>query len=248
MIYELSSLRRVIRDGGLKPLPQYIFLYFQHLAWGLRLFFRRRTPQGVTPESALAFTFGPSGKLIVPGQFQSEIRQLAELAYQKKPRVVVEIGTKWGGTLAIWCAIAQPDATLVSIDLPGGIHGGGYARWRALVYRRLAQAGQSLHLLRLDSHRTETREHLKTLLPPGGIDLLFIDGDHTYDGVKMDFEMYSPLVRRGGLVVFHDICVHSPHKECQVDKFWEEIRTQHKSWEYVENPVQTMFGIGVLEL
>jgi predicted O-methyltransferase YrrM len=42
------------------------------------------------------------------------------------------------------------------------------------------------------------------------LDFLFIDGDHTYKGVKEDFEMYSPLVRKGGVIAFHDITKH-PH-------------------------------------
>ena len=37
-----------------------------------------------------------------------------------------------------------------------------------------------------------------------GIDLLFIDGDHTYEGVKGDFELYFPLVNSGGYIVFDD--------------------------------------------
>lgn len=51
------------------------------------------------------------------------------------------------------------------------------------------------------------------------MDFLFIDGDHAYEGVKADFEMYSPLVRKGGLVALHDICVHPPEMDCHVDKF-----------------------------
>ena len=39
----------------------------------------------------------------------------------------------------------------------------------------------------------------------GGIDLLFIDGDHQYASVLTDWLLYSPLVRPGGLVAFHDI-------------------------------------------
>jgi len=42
------------------------------------------------------------------------------------------------------------------------------------------------------------------------LDFLFIDGDHTYEGVKRDFEMYSPLVRNGGIIAFHDIVKHPP--------------------------------------
>lgn len=39
----------------------------------------------------------------------------------------------------------------------------------------------------------------------GGVDLLFIDGDHTYASVLTDWLLYSPLVRPGGLLAFHDV-------------------------------------------
>ena len=39
----------------------------------------------------------------------------------------------------------------------------------------------------------------------GGVDLLFIDGDHQYATVLTDWLLYSPLVKRGGLVAFHDV-------------------------------------------
>ena len=89
---------------------------------------------------------------------------------------------------------------------------------------------------------------MKKLLPPGGIDFLFCDGDHTYEGVKKDYEMYSPLVRKGGLMAFHDICPHSSDQDCGVDQLWREILGKHKSWEHVENRNREMYGIGVLEL
>jgi len=41
----------------------------------------------------------------------------------------------------------------------------------------------------------------------GGLDLLFIDGDHQYASVLMDWLLYSPLVKPGGLVAFHDAAV-----------------------------------------
>jgi len=247
MIYEWSSLRRAIRNGGLKCLPVMFGLYVKHLWWAFR-YFRRRNPQGNTTKSALDFTFGPAGQLIEPSQNWSEIEPLLNTLYQRQPKVVVEIGTKFGGTLAMWCAVAHPEATIVSIDLPGGIHGGGYAYWRTAVYRRFAQPKQTVHLLRRDSHEQSTLEDLKKLLPPGGIDFLFCDGDHTYEGVKKDYEMYSPMVRKGGLMAFHDVCAHSADQNCGVDRLWTEIRGKHQSWEYIEDPKQGMYGIGLIEL
>jgi predicted O-methyltransferase YrrM len=247
MTYELKNAWLTIRGEGFKALPGKILTYFRHIRWAMR-FVGLQLPHGRSPTEILDFSFSDSGKLIAPTQFRSEIQRLAELVHQQKPRTIVEIGTEKGGTLAIWCALADPKATVVSIDLPGGIHGGGYPNWRTLIYRRFALPSQTLHLLRADSHQSKTRDHLKTLLPPDGIDFLFIDGDHTYEGVKMDFDMYSPLVRKGGLVAFHDVSTHPAEKKCDVDKFWREVRTKFKSWEYIDNPKQDRYGIGVLEL
>jgi predicted O-methyltransferase YrrM len=247
MIYELSIAWRTIRREGFKPLFGKILKYFRNVVWGI-YFLLLRKPRGQTPEEIIAFSFDSAGNLIGPSQSRSEILQLATLLHQRKPKVVVEIGTAEGGTLSIWCGVADPKAVIVSIDLPGGVHGGGYPGWKSLVYRRFAKPQQSLHLLRLDSHQPATLEQLKAILPPEGIDFLFIDGDHTYDGVKADFEMYTPLVRRGGLMAFHDICIHLPEVNCNVDKFWREIRTRYRNWEYIENPNQKIYGIGVLEL
>jgi hypothetical protein len=100
MNYEISALFRSIRNEGVLALPKNCLLYVRHISWALR-YFRRRTPQGTSPEEALKFTFGPAGQLIVPSQHWSEIEPLLQLLSQRKPKVVVEIGTKWGGTLAM---------------------------------------------------------------------------------------------------------------------------------------------------
>jgi predicted O-methyltransferase YrrM len=80
------------------------------------------------------------------------------------------------------------------------------------------------------------------------LDFLFIDGDHTYGGVRSDFEMYAPLVRKGGIVVFHDIVKHPPHLECDVDRFWREIRQRYRHVEIIKDPLQGWAGIGVLHV
>ena len=67
MIYELSGLRRAIRNGGLKCLPAMAWLYLSHIGWALR-YFRHPTPQGSSPKEVLDFTFSPAGQLIVPSQ------------------------------------------------------------------------------------------------------------------------------------------------------------------------------------
>ncbi len=51
------------------------------------------------------------------------------------------------------------------------------------------------------------------------IDVLFIDGDHTYEGVKKDFEKFEPFVKEGGLILMHDVT----HRHFGVRDYWKEI-------------------------
>lgn len=109
--------------------------------------------------------------------------------------------------------------------------------------------GQKLQLIRGDSHQPEMVARLKTILPGDGkVDFLFIDGDHTYEGVKKDFEMYSGLVRAGGLIIFHDIVKHPAELNCQVDRFWQEVKNGRRTREFVHDRNQGTCGIGVVEV
>jgi predicted O-methyltransferase YrrM len=248
MIYEIEIAWRTLRKEGPGPLLKKLRIYVRQLFGGVRFFFLRM-PRQATPTELVDFSFHAAGGLLQTSQVRPEIIQLAEWVGQRRPKTVVEIGTAHGGTLFLWCRLADPQATIVSIDLPGGIHGGGYPYWKSWIYRRFRLARQTLRLLRGDSHRPEMLAQLKSILPGDGkVDFLFIDGDHTYAGVKADFEMYSPLVRPGGLVVFHDICEHPGVADCQVDRFWREVKNERRAREFVDNPNQGNCGIGVIEM
>ena len=78
------------------------------------------------------------------------------------------------------------------------------------------------------------------------IDFLFIDGDHSYEGVKKDFEMYSPLVGSGGIIALHDIVPGPPEYVGGVSKFWKEVKRKFNHMEFVRNKKQQRFGIGIL--
>jgi len=183
---------------------------------------------------------------IMMAQVRSEIEELAKLIQTAAPKRSLEIGTNYGGTLFLLCTLSPPGASVISVDLPAGQFGGGYPRRKMPLYRRFPRNGQQLHLIRGDSHTPETLDRVERLLTGDKLDYLFIDGDHTYDGVKRDFEMYSPLVRSGGMIAFHDIAVHTKEKSCEVDRFWNEIKQRFHHREFVEDPKQGWAGIGVL--
>jgi predicted O-methyltransferase YrrM len=77
------------------------------------------------------------------------------------------------------------------------------------------------------------------------VDVLFVDGDHTLEGVEADFRMYSPLVRNGGIVAFHDIVPGSSEAVGGVPAFWDRVR-DGRSLEFADDWNQGCCGIGVL--
>jgi predicted O-methyltransferase YrrM len=193
-----------------------------------------------------AFSFNYTGLSIRPGQFKNEISQLLKVVENLNAKRVMEIGTAKGGTLFLFCQVANPTAKMISVDLPGGKFGGGYSNSKNRLYKAFAEDNQEITLIRKNTHEMETLDEVKRVLNKQNLDFLFIDGDHTYKGVKEDFEMYSPLVRKGGVIAFHDITKHPSKTECKVNEFWDEIKKNYKFNEFVDNWQQGTYGIGVL--
>jgi predicted O-methyltransferase YrrM len=195
-----------------------------------------------------AVEFAMKNKFISPSQIEAEFRRLAEIIESLRPRTAMEIGTLRGGTLLALCRLSHPEATIISLDLPGGGFGGGYHWFQAAIFRYFPTPGQNLHLIRDDSHKQQSIDKITRILNGWQLDFLFIDGDHTYSGVKRDFEMYSPLVRPNGIVVFHDIAEHPQNTDCEVDRFWNEIKTSFRHEEIIADRKQGWAGIGVLHI
>jgi len=183
---------------------------------------------------------------ILMTQVRSEAVALDKILQAQAPARSLEIGTNYGGTLLLLCNLSSPGAKIISVDLPSGQFGGGYPRRKIPLFRKFTKPGQRLHLIRANSHRQETKERVLRILNGELLDYLFLDGDHTYDGVRRDFEMYAPLVRSGGMIALHDIAVHNQDTDCQVDKFWSELKNQYRNQEIVEDSRQGWAGIGIL--
>lgn len=194
----------------------------------------------------IAYTFHSFGISIRPFQVKEEIIKFTTLISEMKPKVVLEIGTAGGGTLYLLSKCASSDSTIISIDLPEGVYGGGYPMWKIPLYKSFARFRQRMYLIRADSHNSGTLETCKSVLANKKVDFLFIDGDHSYDGVKKDFEMYSPFVKEGGIIAFHDIVIGSFESVGGVPKFWREICNDYSYREIVKNWNQGNCGIGVI--
>jgi len=197
-------------------------------------------------EEIIDFALYNRNFFIKPSQIRSEIAGLLKILKENEPKYILEIGTYAGATLFLFSQVASENAKIISIDLPGGSHGGGYPEWKKPIYKSFASSSRRITLIRDDSHKSATLKKVKRILKNNKLDFLFIDGDHTYHGAKRDFELYNNLVKDNGLIAFHDIVIHPPESNCNVNKLWNEVKNEFISKELVEDWNQNWGGIGII--
>jgi predicted O-methyltransferase YrrM len=247
----LEAARNALRQGGLLLLMAKALRYLSDLivTYGAQraLTPRRESIRTISDALDTAYGFADWDVVIAPMQVRSEIEALLELLAKEPPRAILEIGTARGGTLFLLCHVASPDCTLISVDLPGGDFGGGYPPAMTPLLTSFAQKEQVIDLIRADSHSHETLEEIERILDGRALDFLLIDGDHTYEGVRRDFMLYSPLVRRDGWIAFHDIVPGRPELCGGVPDFWNELKPSRTVRELVHDRNQGAYGIGLIK-
>ena len=130
--------------------------------------------------------------------------------YNLNPTRILEIGFRYGGTAKMWQHMLPPQGLVVSVDVGS-----------AEESDRVDLSGQpEIKLVLGNSHDVEIITKVRQYAL---FDAIFIDGDHSYEGVKADYENYVPMVRPGGVVAFHDQG-HGP-----ILKFWNELQVPGKT-------------------
>lgn len=173
-------------------------------------------------------------------QLHAEFSALLDIARELQPHRILEIGVMAGGTLYQWMK-ACPDSLVVAVDLPNGPFGQEGAAQPAEWMRWAGVYGVDLQLWMGDSG--DAVEFVREFAP---FDFAFIDGDHSYEGVRADWETYAPMVRPGGLVALHDIVPHPHYPAVQVDRLWAEIKDEHDTAELISRDGQPWGGIGLV--
>ena len=141
----------------------------------------------------------------------------------------MEIGTDQGGTFVCWSRLAGMEGLKISLDLANGPWGRTFDVVKRNSY--LTTLGNTVSIINGDSHKESSYMEVKQTIGEEKLDFLFIDGDHSYIGVKLDYHMYRHFVKPGGWIGFHDIKNTDYHHKsnCFVDVFWEEL-TNEKVW------------------
>ncbi len=140
------------------------------------------------------------------------VRTLIEAAVHE-PKNILEIGLH-KGFLTQTLREAFPEAQVVGIE----------AETKYLEFT-------DFRLIKGDSKTSVVSEEAKRY---GPYDFMFIDGDHSYDGVCADWHVYSPMVRPGGVVAFHDTMRIGPEWEGKIGvrTLFSELRQHYQSIEY----------------
>ena len=155
-----------------------------------------------------------------------------------RPAILVELGVDRGESYFAFCQSAlenQADTRCFGVDTwKGDQHAGGYdeTTFSQVSEHNRANYGSFSTLLRaefdeaLDTFQNET------------IDLLHLDGLHTEAAVRQDLSRWIPKLRRGGILLVHDVDVRT--KGFGVWKVWQELQEQSRSWTFHDGP-----GLGV---
>lgn len=180
---------------------------------------------------------------ILAFQYRKEFFRLLDLYDRLAPKTVVEVGSFKGGSLYYWLQHAQAGAKVISVDLgpefwPEADRGFDKSIWQTWV----PQTSVQLQVINGNSRDAGVIEQVRAMAPR--VDFLFIDGDHSYEGVKADYENYGPLVRKGGMIAFHDV-IKEPR--VQVWRLFDDFKKMGKKTKILTSkPGQTRMGIGVL--
>jgi predicted O-methyltransferase YrrM len=194
--------------------------------------------------SALA----PSAPARIPGWFNHG-QKILELIEQHRPKVCVELGT-WQGASAIPVArsIARWGGTLTCVDTWAGDlnDDGGSAAGQSPIMlltcaRAMVEAGVGANVRLIPA---TTEDAARTWAEP--IDFLYVDADHSYDGVRADLDAWYPHVVPGGLIVGDD---YEHPRYPGVKHAWNEFErargmmlTRYQSTPPLQGGVQIVYG------
>jgi predicted O-methyltransferase YrrM len=123
-----------------------------------------------------------------------------------------------------------PGATLVAVDpFPPGRSGLNYQKVIATREVAAVRKGQVVWL-----RQTSAAAARSPLVRAAPFDFVFVDGDHTYEGLHKDWEGWSPLVEPGGIIALHDSLLPEGHIDAGSVRYSNEVIAHDPRFETVD--------------
>ncbi len=159
-----------------------------------------------------------------------------------KPKRIVELGSFNGFSLFCFCQGIKkagiPGSDVYAIDTWQGDDHTAY--YGDEIFNAVSQTA-SRHFPGLCKLMRCTFDNALERFEDNSIDLLHIDGLHTYEAVKHDFESWLPKLTKNAIVLFHDTNVYI--KDFGVWKYWSEISKNYDNFNFLHG-----FGLGIISL
>lgn len=181
-------------------------------------------------------------RIVPPGPWTGHVPFAFWLIKAQRPETFVELGTHTGNSYFAFCqAIAAftPSARAYAVDTwRGDEHAGEYGED---VHADVA-AFNAGHFSGFSTLLCTTFDEARPYFPDGAVDLLHIDGMHTYEAVRHDFETWRSALSPRAVVVFHDINVRE--RGFGVWRFWHELAGQFPSFAFDHSNGLGVLGVG----
>lgn len=159
-----------------------------------------------------------------------------------KPKIFVELGTHWGHSYFSFCQAVNEEklkTKCYAVDTwQGDAHSGEYGDE---VFQQVSHHNEKNYANFSSLLRTKFDDGI-SYFKDSSIELLHIDGLHTYEAVRHDFETWLPKLAPDAVVLFHDTEVYE--RNFGVWKIWKELQLQYPN--NLEFPHS--YGLGVLQL
>lgn len=174
--------------------------------------------------------------------WQGHIPFSMDLIRALKPRVFVELGTHKGDSYLAFCEAVKrsglPTQCYAVDTWEGDKHAGMYGED---VFRKLKNE-HDIKYIEFSQLLRYTFDEALTQFDDNSVDLLHIDGLHTYEAVSHDFNTWKRKLSSQAVVLFHDTVVRVG--DFGVWKFWKEISQQYPSFEFVHSNGLGVLGVG----
>ncbi len=160
-----------------------------------------------------------------------------------KPDTIVELGTHYGVSFFSFCEAAEkysPNTYVYAVDTWEGDVQAGY--YENDVYKKVDDNRKKYHSQRCSMLRCMFEE-AESKFSEKSIELIHIDGLHTYEAVKNDFELWKDKLKENGTIMFHDWNVRE--NGFGVWKLWDEIKNKS---EYQCLEIPNGYGLGIATL
>jgi Methyltransferase domain len=165
-----------------------------------------------------------------------------DLVRNLRPRRLAELGVCLGTSFFAFCQAVKDGGLVTELlavdtwegDEHTGFYGPGYLEQFDRVWRTHFPA---LAVSRIQRPFDEARAEVED----SSLDVLHLDGCHTYEAARHDYETWSDAVREGGVILFHDVAVRDPGRGFGVYRLWEELKGRFPTAEFAHS-----FGLGVL--